>query len=165
MLTGDGTAATGSGHVVAGRLPGYGASAAEFTRMYCRDEVEQLKVVRLASWRERYGTQRSSGHGCVRRLLPRTKETRALVASLQLPESCDWGCIRPPWADHADLWLRDGHVVAYTSQPYNWNEEKEAEVAAWCMQLRLAVAFSHDDSWHHPGGTTVVTICHPRHPL
>ena len=133
--------------------------------MFEREEVERLKALRLAAWRKRFGTKPATGHGCARRLLPRSKSTTALLATLQLPKNCDWGCLRPPWGDHGDLWRRNGAIAVYTTQPYNWNAEKEREVTAWCTGLGLSVAFSDDESWHHPGGTTLITIWHPTNPL
>lgn len=129
------------------------------------DEVTRLKGARLTEWRKRHGTKPTSGHSCVRRLLPQSAETKALLQSLQAPENCDFGCLRPPWGDHGDLWLRDSAPVAYTFQPYDWNEEKTTRVTEWCRRLGLSVTFSHDESWHHPGGTTLITIVHPTNPL
>lgn len=130
-----------------------------------KETADLLRESRLKAWQMKHQVQLSRRWGAVHRILPNTKETKALLVSLGLPAKSSGQSPQPPWADHDALWMRDGVDVAYTTQPYNFTDEKRAEVTAWCDRLGLSVAFSDDESWRLPGETTLVTIWNPENPL
>ena len=90
------------------------------------------------------GLRRSSGSQSYLRLLgkkPHPQSIRTL----------------PRFADHTDLWIKNGRPFLWTTQPYGLDDPGIKELAG-LIDLGLDARISAHRSWHFPGSTVMVEL-------
>ena len=104
------------------------------------------RAARLTAWQAR-GYRRSPSHACLLRLGAGRCNGRHCPT------------MTSDWADHVDLWLRrDGRPACLTSQPYGLDEAARRHLDLLCTTMGLRWRAEPEQSWHCPGGTTLVVI-------
>jgi hypothetical protein len=115
-------------------------------------ELDRLSRTRFQLWLQR-GYRRSLGHPCLSGLAV----GQCLCAQLG---PAAWTRVAL-WADHLARWIgREGRVL--TSQPYDWDMDKEAALLADLAVLELPYTLEPEASWWYPGQTTLIVIGPPR---
>ena len=92
------------------------------------------------------GLRRSSGSQSHLRLLGKNPRSKP-----------DPGQELPFFADHTDLWLKDGRPFLWTTQPYGLTEGGIRELTG-LIDLGLDVTISTHRSWHFPGSTLMIEL-------
>lgn len=64
---------------------------------------------------------------------------------------------KPPHADHADLWLRDGEPAAYSMHLYDVDQDVLGDLFDFAEAYGLEVAIE-PSSWYFPGQTTQIVF-------
>lgn len=92
------------------------------------------------------GLRRSSGSQSHLRLLGKNPRLRA-----ELDQHL------PFFADHTDLWLKEGRPFSWTTQPYSMSADGIKELAG-LIDLGLDATISAHRSWHFPGSTVMIEL-------
>ncbi|HBT47265.1 MAG TPA: hypothetical protein DEA73_05220 [Peptococcaceae bacterium] len=104
---------------------------------------------RREAFAKRLGVKPTTGHVCLNRLV----KGHCKGMELMFPK-CFW---LPAANDHVSLWLKDGNLHVYVSQPYSLTLKDMRALVQFCDAHALDAVVSAG-SWHFPGSTLLIEI-------
>jgi hypothetical protein len=119
------------------------------------DGSYELSLAMRQEYMRIHGLKETKGRHCLRRVLGKQcvsgngRKHYPGIVSECLPHF-------PPYADHVHVFCTADNSILFTSQPYDWNEEKEAKTKEFCDKYKISYRVNPEWSFHNPGSTTLI---------
>ena len=104
----------------------------------------------LEEWKRSQKVTQSAGKICVQKI-------RGKKCALPYSQ-CE---CKPPGADHATLWSKDGKPIFYVSQPYELDMATIEKMNEFCKKHEFAYDIYAEGAFYNPGAALMVVFYHP----